>query len=317
LDTDGIVIATTGTLWKPSVAFDGTNYLVAWRDGGANASDIYGTRIDQSGHVIDTNNIAISTAPGIQDAPSVAFDGANYLVVWGDERSSIEADIYCARINPSGVILDTTGMPISTATGIQSQPFVAYDGTDYIVVWQDARNGPFFDLYGAKIDTSGQVIDSFVVAAQGGLQQTPKIADGPGEQLLVTYTGWSDSINEWPANAMRIWGRFYPFTGIDEHNRSVFNHANFELRVYPVPFSDKVNVEFNAPNTAQSSELRIYDATGRLVKSLNLQYNIAHHTRRTSWDGTDQANRRMPNGVYFMEVHALGNDLIEKLILIR
>ncbi len=43
-----------------------------------------------------------SGAPGDQTAPTLAFDGSNYLVVWQDEQPTALFDIFGVRISPGG-----------------------------------------------------------------------------------------------------------------------------------------------------------------------------------------------------------------------
>ncbi len=88
IDTNLVYIPEPHDQTSPSVAFDGTNYLVVWHDGRGDIGNIYGARVDPSGHLLDPAGFAISTAEERQLYPSVAFDGTNYLVVWEDERSS-------------------------------------------------------------------------------------------------------------------------------------------------------------------------------------------------------------------------------------
>jgi hypothetical protein len=95
-------------------------------------------------------------APEEQTLPAVAFDGTNYIVVWYDERSG-SADIYGARVGADGTVLDPSGIAISTAAEDQYWPAVTFDGTNYLVVWTDWRNGSY-DIYGARVGTGGSVL---------------------------------------------------------------------------------------------------------------------------------------------------------------
>lgn len=139
------------------VASDGNNFLVVWMD--YEQGEISGARIRTDGVVIDTMPIQISYGSWGGEYPAVAFDGANYLVVWTDWRNS-DADIYGTRVTPSGEVLDPDGIPISTAPEIQSIPSVIFDGTNYLVVWNDLRNGNWeSDIYAARVTTDGEVLD--------------------------------------------------------------------------------------------------------------------------------------------------------------
>lgn len=42
----------------------------------------------------------------------MAFDGANFLVVWQDFRSGKHYGIYAARVTPAGKVLDAEGLPL-------------------------------------------------------------------------------------------------------------------------------------------------------------------------------------------------------------
>src|SRR5262245_2986314 len=67
LDPFGILIsASIGVHDRPAVAFDGTNYLVAWTDNRSGGDDIYAARITPAGVVLDTDGIALSTAASDQ-----------------------------------------------------------------------------------------------------------------------------------------------------------------------------------------------------------------------------------------------------------
>jgi len=202
LDPGGIAISkASSTESSPSVAFDGSNYLVVWSDWRNNPgppypnADIYGARVDPAGAILDTDGIAISTAPYDQNIPTVAFDGSNYLVVWKDYRDVPSwpyypdtCDIYGARVDPSGVVLDTAGIAISTGAANKLNPSVAFNGTSYLVVWSDNRNDSDYDIYGARVDPSGVVLDAAGIAISTATdrQLRPSVAFN-GTNFLVVW----------------------------------------------------------------------------------------------------------------------------------
>jgi hypothetical protein len=194
LDPSGIALAyEVYYQWYPSVAFDGTNYLVVWEDYRSGSSDIYGARVNQSGIVLDPDCIAIATEINEQWYPSVAFDGTNYLVVWQDKPSG-SSDIYGVRVSQSGVVLDLEGIAISTETGSQGYPSVAFDGTNYLAVWEDRRSGSY-DIYGARVSLTGTVLDptGITISAAENAQRTPSITFDGANYLVVWADGRSGS----------------------------------------------------------------------------------------------------------------------------
>jgi hypothetical protein len=140
---EGITISIADSMkYFPDVSFDGTNYMVVWQDKRSGTYDIYGSRVDQDGIVLDPSGIPISTASNEQNRPSIDFDGTNYLVVWDDEQSSSEYEIYGTLLETDGTVLNPSGITISDAANNQQMPSVSFDGTNYLVAWHDNRDGP-------------------------------------------------------------------------------------------------------------------------------------------------------------------------------
>jgi hypothetical protein len=81
-------------------------------------------------------------------------------VVWEDTRNVVNLfDIYGARVDTSGTILDTTNIPIITGYNDQHEPAVSFGNDHYLVVWQDARTGNQ-GIYGTRITLDGAVVDT-------------------------------------------------------------------------------------------------------------------------------------------------------------
>ncbi len=119
-----------------------------------------------------------------QAKPAVASDGAGFLVVWEDYRYA--HDIYAARVNSSGTVLDGAGILISPPYPEEgSEPAVAWDGTNYLVVWaSDSPN----DILGARVTPSGNVLDTEPITVSGaaGDQMQPTVAWN-GSNYLVAW----------------------------------------------------------------------------------------------------------------------------------
>jgi hypothetical protein len=279
--------------------------------------------------LVDTTIVYIP-AINLQKYPSAAFDGTNYLIVWQDDRSSTSYDIYGARVNKLGIVLDSGGIAISTAPFDQRYPCIAFDGTNYLVVWEDyCRTSWTSDIYGAKLNQSGIVIDSFAVSIQPGDQISPTLASGLDNQLLITYSGWTHFINTHPANTMRIWGKFYPFVGVEETARRFTPNALRLLEVYPNPFNRTTDIRLSMVHSVPSQgdenprlsdgtkciELKIYDVNGRLVRRFD--YPSIRLSDQITWQGEDDFGKKLPAGVYFCCLESDNFVTTSKIIKLR
>ena len=63
---------------------------------------------------------------------------------------------------------------------------------------------------------------------------------------------------------------------------------------------------YELPDQASQSELVIRDATGRVVARLEGETDPGRHT--LTWDGTDGSGNALDDGLYTLEVNALGSD---------
>ena len=155
--------STVGENAFPSVAFDGTNYLVVYGKFTGTGYNLYGIRVTPVGQAL--GEFPIYTAPGSHALPRVVFGGSTYLVVWPDQVTASGANgfittqhILGARVSTDGVVLDPNGIAIATAPGPQGNPSLAFDGTNYLVVWLDGTQDPV-PLYGKRVKTDGTLLD--------------------------------------------------------------------------------------------------------------------------------------------------------------
>jgi hypothetical protein len=310
LNPQGVIISYTDGLEDlyPRVGFNDSNYFVVWYRGN---NILYGALVDTSIQVIDSTTIS-------QDIlhlthPSIASDGSGYFIVWLNQ----DLDIYGARIDSSGTLLDTTAIFISSTSGKQSNPEVTFDGNTYVVLWEDFRH-PETDIYGARVSTDGTVINTFPVISQPGNQFQPASVKSTGDNLLVTYSGFTDSINGRPVNTIHIWGTlFTPPVGIEE-KESISTYSHFLLKQNrPNPVVSETNISYYIPGKSPTSvELSIYDITGRKVKTVvQTVQSPGHHTVR--WNGKNHKGAKVPAGIYFYSLKTGKNNVVKKMVVIR
>jgi hypothetical protein len=187
LDSAGFAVSTQARLQvTPAVSSDSTNFLVVWKEERNGNADIYGARVNPAGGILDPEGFAISTSSDTQSRPAVAFDGTNYLVVWEQYVDDHYCDIYGARVRPDGIVLDTDAIAISTAEHRQCSPELAFDGTDFLVTWQDTRDS--FELYGARVSPAGVVLDPDGIAISRRIYDYETHAIGfDGANFLVVW----------------------------------------------------------------------------------------------------------------------------------
>ncbi|MHB8481737.1 MAG: fibronectin type III domain-containing protein [Nitrospiria bacterium] len=150
----GIAVTANFAERHPSLAFDGSNFLVVYDAGSAGSKDIYGQLVTPN-LVLSGVSFPVSTAMNDQVAPKLSFSaGANfYFASWQDYRNSMtNADIYGARIPKTGGVIEPSGLALMTNPTFQKQnPVSGNDGTNYFAVWTDFRNPPTgSDLWGQK-----------------------------------------------------------------------------------------------------------------------------------------------------------------------
>ncbi|QSQ24342.1 cadherin-like domain-containing protein [Pyxidicoccus parkwayensis] len=176
----------------PSVASKGTDYLVAWMNGGSQQG-LRGTRVSSTGTILDPAGLTLSTVGhSILPWTAMASNGTSYLVVWEDERQNSVGDIYGTRVTSAGVVEAPQGFAIAQGEWSHREPTVASNGTDYLVAWTDRRTDTEGDIRAARVTSTGTVLDDLPIATAPGLQGRPAVAsDGANYQVI-----WTDGRND-------------------------------------------------------------------------------------------------------------------------
>ena len=148
-----------------------------------------GSRVDLvSGTILDPTGIAIAVGSTDQRDPDVAWDGSNWLVVWQEDRvAGNTGQIYASRVSANGAVIDPGGLPIATGLDQRAHASVAFDGTNYLVVWERSLVVNH-RIEGTRVSTSGVVLDpaGLVISTYGQSRATPAVAYN-GTSYFVTW----------------------------------------------------------------------------------------------------------------------------------
>ena len=125
--------------FHPALAFDGSNFLVVWQD----KVGVSAFLVSATGKPLGTSKIFLGRSVVKEAWPTVAFDGDNFLVAWKDIRTRSNTDIYGARVDRSGKVLDASPFPISTLQQNEETPALSSTGKgDYFLVYSRSGQAP-------------------------------------------------------------------------------------------------------------------------------------------------------------------------------
>jgi hypothetical protein len=159
----------------PRVRTDGSRWLVAahsqWSHDSSQGDAIL-ARVPATGTPSQASNpTPVSGGSGDLD---IAFSGNKYLLVWRMNTLSNANNYIAGRImNADGTFPPGTPgyFTIAEGPGRQLRPTVSWDGTTFVVAWDDQRNQAFFfdqrtDTYAVRISETGSILDATPIAIQ-------------------------------------------------------------------------------------------------------------------------------------------------------
>lgn len=300
------------------VAFDGTNFFVAWSSYEAAAFSLLGARISPGGVVIDSTPILISQGSSSKFGPGLAFDGSNHMLQWDDSRlHPPEYDQWVARVSPQGEVVDTNGIPIDTSLGNQYNNDLGFLGSRYLACWCDFSTGEA-DLYGRRIGMDGIWIDTtaLTICTATGHQETPCVFQDT-EKFIVA---WKDSRNG-VLNA-DLYAVFVDSAavGLEEAMKEGVRAPSLTIIATPNPFVERVKISLCTGACGESEEkveLLIFDVVGREVRGFTFSSAHSPLPYVVCWDGCDDLGKMVPPGIYFLVFRNGDVSLTEKVLKVR
>lgn len=312
----------------PVIAPDG-DYFMFWRDSFQDSLWVTRSTNDGASWSPDRGIVEMhplpSTLPGgfrIVNLPSAAADPltGDLVVVWNDQLLG-NPDILAIRSSDDGATWST---PIrvndDVGTAAQWFPWISFgeDGVAH-VLWYDRRNDASeIDVYYARSLDGGLTFEpnervtaeSFpVVLAHDTSIDFIGDYNGIASNATTVFPFYQDSRR----GEQDVWVARIPSdaTAIGEATGSV---VGVRLRAQPNPFRDVAWIEAAVDGSVPPGlGLQIFDAAGRRVRDLD----CTGRAGRVSWDGRDEAGRRVPAGTYFARLTGVPGATEASLRLVR
>lgn len=308
-------------LWNynfaPAITAGDSAFLITWmhysKIGGMSERYLKYRIVDTLGNKGTIGNITPLTSDDVFYQPSCAFDGTNYLVIWsvwnyGCPCKTIKGQFVSQR----GMLVGSNFIIYETPDSIAQAPKIHYDGLYYWVVW-DEKNGSTDYIKARRVATNGSLVGSPYILCSAPYQQTFPSGTRGTSSIVV----WQDYRN---GADYDIWGYLGPPIGIEESQK--FKIQNSKLVVYPNPFSNSLNIKCQTSNSysqtnSKSPIIKIFDASGRLVRNFSRSTPDALRPTQIVWDGADDMGEQLPEGVYFIRLQTHNFCENKKIIKIR
>jgi hypothetical protein len=164
-----------GASGRPSLAWTGDGYGLAWPDDRGGTAQVYFVRLDRAGARMAVEQpLTAGAAAGL---PSLVWSGNGYGISWVTEAMA-PGHVHFARLSAAGAVV---GMPLEVAEGAGISS-LTWTGKQYALAYHSARGGA-----GAQTDIFVSRFDAMGARAGGELQLTTDPA--PSFIPSIAWTG--------------------------------------------------------------------------------------------------------------------------------
>lgn len=183
---------------NPSIAWTGSEFLVAWQDerdtlrtGGY---EIYVQRIDREGRQIEDNH-RITFDPANSESPAIAYGGGTVALVWLDGRGGVMGDptgsrgIWFATLTPD-LRRMSPDLRVTRRGDNVVAPTVAWNRDRFVLAWHDgAPDSPDHEIWGTTRNAGGlEIVAPRRLTQDPGFSRYPSLVPLGDRVLLV----WAD-----------------------------------------------------------------------------------------------------------------------------
>jgi hypothetical protein len=286
--------------------YDG-GYIFAASKLNSIAYEAYLLKTDSIGNIIWTHRYS-GLGSEVLTSLAPAIDGGYIAAGYTGQIGSLINDAWVVKVNSAG---DSLWAVIRGGPGHEEFRAVKHTSGGSSILAGAKSLAPFSESYVwlMKLDATGDSIWARIWSGGDAAEcSAVDICDDSGyilagaAFLLQTYD------DAWLLKTE-------PDVHIDESDEEYVSQIS--LTITPNPFTKYAEIRcsiLDARYFIEKPTMKIYDATGRTVKSFLLPTSYLLSSTPVVWDGTDEAHRQLGSGVYLCELKTPASRLIEKII---
>lgn len=311
-------VATGSSLGDPVLTVepysqDSDRVHVTWADDGEvkYRMDKDGRGVEIAGNWTSTVNLSNTEDPSVHSF--IAADREQVVVAWAEGNT---ADIYSRKRSTDSAYNNwEAAINLSnTASNASDWPVIAM-GDTVVVAWEEQRSETDHDIL-ACINFG----DTVNIADNATMSSYPHVLfqnQTSGDTAIpYLHTVWSE------APEARYYEVGYNKLNLKQTGEGQQSAGKTTIPMKPAlnacrpnPFRDRTQISYQLP-TAGNVSLRIYDVTGRTVRTLQNGFQKPG-AYSVNWDSRDSRGRLVPHGVYFYRLDTKGFRDVKKAVVTR
>jgi hypothetical protein len=282
------------------------------------AESPYGIRVSPAMHAFAEapNDDIIILCYRLVNASGSAINGlrVGFWADWNFAGRRLTNSVTYDAVNGLGIVSDAQtnrvlGMTVLNAEGVQTfRAMLATDAADYSTA---AKRQWLFDDFTHTSESANNIA---MLIATGDFNLAP---GGSANAAFAFVVG--ESVAELVAKAEQAQALFdsddYCTVGVIAADDLAVPGALRLGQNVPNPFNPATRIRFDLDRAGMVS-LRIFDATGRLARTLVEGVRLAGEHEFT-WDGADDRGRDLPSGMYFYTLEAGGERITRRMVLLK
>lgn len=232
---------------------------------------------------------------------------AGQLTNVADQYPALPADISFLSVFPHMHLLGQSIKTFGIKTNGDTIKFANIPNWDFH--WQD-----FYFFKNIQYAPAGTVIKG-----QGVFDNTASNPDNPSTPPITVGAG----LNTTDEMFLVYFHYMMHQAGDENYDMEALMSASLEeqlteddspVNVFPNPFSDETKIVHPGATSGDIISVYIYDYQGKLIKKLAQSQTVSTDGFEIIWDGTNEINSQVRNGVYCVSINMNGQNVTKQLI---